>query len=233
QQRLAVDGVRAGPAEGLAFARHGLAIPVEDATEVQAHPGMRIRVLADDPGGRGAHPDAQFLVQLARERRRDRFTGLQLAAGEFPPARIGLAGRSLAEQDAAPVIEDESDGNLGKRPLVRHARSGARAPPGAGLARAAQSLLARPVAGELPGHAPGPRAPLQREAQRVAAGGLDLLRTAAEVGEPVLGDGEVVVLPEGIERDPQAEALRQRDLLLGGLAGMDLAVLLVARLQVL
>ena len=57
-------------------------------------------------------------------------------------------------------------------------------------------------------------------------------RLPPSVATQCVGDVEVLLLVEGIEREPQAEALRQRDLLLGGLAGMDLAVD-VLRLEVL
>jgi hypothetical protein len=51
--------------------------------------------------------------------------------------------------------------------------------------------------------------------------------------QPVGGDGQVIVLVEGVEGQPQAEALGERDLLLGGLAGMDVSPAIVLGLQVL
>src|ERR1700733_13766643 len=68
-----------------------------------------------------------------------------------------------------------------------------------------------PVARELPRDPPAPEAALQRPQQRRLArlfGGL-----AAERRDPMVGDVEVLLLVERIERKPQAEALGQRDLL--------------------
>ena len=50
--------------------------------------------------------------------------------------------------------------------------------------------------------------------------------------QPVGHDGQIIVLPEGVEGNPQAEALGERHLLLGGFAGVNLAVVLMAGLQV-
>src|SRR5260221_264134 len=95
-----------------------------------------------------------------------------------------------------------------------------------------RSLLLPPdvIAGELPRHAPAARAALERPQQRRPAGGF--VGLATEGLHPVVGDLEVLLLVERVERKPQAEALRKRDLLLGGLAGVDLAAD-VLRLEVL
>src|SRR3954452_5402419 len=89
---------------------------------------------------------------------------------------------------------------------------------------------AGPVARELIRHAPAARAALQRPLQRLFARLVAPL--AAERLQPVLHDVEVLVLIERIERHPQSEALRERNLLLDRLAGMDL-VADVLGLQVL
>src|SRR5262245_54157326 len=76
-----------------------------------------------------------------------------------------------------------------------------------------------PVTRELVGDPPAARAPLQRPLQRLF---VRAARGAAEDLQPVPDDGEVLVLVEGIEGHPQAEALGERDLLFHGLARVDL-----------
>jgi hypothetical protein len=97
----------------------------------------------------------------------------------------------------------------------------------AGRGRVSRSFPAVPpgvVAGELPGDAAAARAAHQAPLQGLAARGLDLVGRHAELGQPVRADFQVVILAEGVEGQPEAEALGERDLLLGGLAGMDVAV---------
>src|SRR5258708_11209278 len=95
-----------------------------------------------------------------------------------------------------------------------------------------RSLLLPPdvVAGELPRHAPAARAALERPEERGLA--RRVVRLAAEGLHPMVGDLEVLVLVEWVEREPKPEALPERDLLLPGLARVDLAAH-VLRLQVL
>src|SRR5690606_28621335 len=88
------------------------------------------------------------------------------------------------------------------------------------------------VARELPGDPPGARAAHQRPLQRILASRGNFVRTRPEAAQPVRNDVEVLVLAEGVERDPQTETLRQRDLLLHRLTGVELAID-VSRLQVL
>src|SRR5437868_15044326 len=80
------------------------------------------------------------------------------------------------------------------------------------------------VARELVGHAAAARAALERPHQRLRSRGLDRLGLDTERGEPLGDDRQVLVLAERIEADPEAEALRQRDLLLDHLARVHLAV---------
>src|SRR5260221_9438988 len=83
-------------------------------------------------------------------------------------------------------------------------------------------VAAREVAGELVGDAAAARAPLQGPLQRFL---FYFFRISGIKGlEPLADDVEVLVLVEGIEGDPQAEALRERDFFLHGLARMDLVV---------
>src|SRR3954470_9845245 len=80
----------------------------------------------------------------------------------------------------------------------------------------ARSLLlavaSGPVPGELVGHPAAARAALQRPLQRLFL--RFFIGRRAEGFEPVADDVQVLVLVEGIEADPQAEALGERDLLL-------------------
>src|SRR5438309_4401651 len=78
-----------------------------------------------------------------------------------------------------------------------------------------------PIPRELVSHAAASRAALQRPLQPLFARRAHLLRAAAERLQPMRDDVEVLVLVEGIERDPQSEALGERNLLLDRLAGMD------------
>src|SRR4051812_5841976 len=61
-----------------------------------------------------------------------------------------------------------------------------------------------PIACELPRDAPAAEAALERPKQRGAA--RLFRRLAAERAHPVVGDVEVLLLVEGIEREPQPEA---------------------------
>src|SRR5690349_4623976 len=89
---------------------------------------------------------------------------------------------------------------------------------------------------ELPRNAAAARATGQRELQRLARArvGVRVGRRSrhAEMREPSLDGGEIVVLHERIERDPQPEALREGNLLLDRFAWVHL-VADVARFEVL
>ena len=68
---------------------------------MQPDGGVRVIVFALEPGIGGADLDTEFFVQLAPERRERRLARLDLAARKLPVARVDLAGRTLAEQEAA------------------------------------------------------------------------------------------------------------------------------------
>src|SRR5690606_12400875 len=59
-----------------------------------------------------ADTDAQFLVQLARQRGRGVLAGLDLAAGEFPVAGIKGSGRTAPEQERAVTADEHARGNF-------------------------------------------------------------------------------------------------------------------------
>src|SRR5215471_7493586 len=91
----------------------------------------------------------------------------------------------------------------------------------AGCERHAARIRSR----ELPGHAPAARPALERELDRFAVQRLDAARVARELGpehtEPAVHRGQIVVLTEWIERDPQTKALRERDFLFDRFARVD------------
>src|SRR5204862_7339797 len=82
-------------------------------------------------------------------------------------------------------------------------------------------MPARPIPRELVSHAAASRAALQRPLEPLLARRVHLPRAAAERLQPLRNDVEVLVLVEGIERDPQSVALGERNLLLYRLAWLD------------
>src|SRR6476469_4716965 len=101
---------------------------------------------------------------------------------------------------------------------------------------ALQSESTRPMTRELPCDAAAARSALQRELQRLARALVDVamrrVRRDAEMREPPVDGREIIVLRERVERDPQPEPFRQRDLFLDGFARMNLLAD-VLRLEVL
>src|SRR5436190_23960486 len=78
----------------------------------------------------------------------------------------------------------------------------------------------RPISRELIRHPPAARAALQRPLQGLLARLIG--HSGAQALQPLADDIEILVLVEWIEGHPQAKALRERDLLLHRLPGMDL-----------
>ena len=164
--------------------------------------------------------------ELARRAPARRLAGLELAAGKFPVAGIRRAGQAAAPAARA-VAPHAAPRPRRARPTRRSrvacAALSARAPAWA----RANCQATRPLR--------DPRC--KRELHRLAVQRLARrARRAAparreNASQPVDG-GEIVVLAERIERNPQAEALGQRDLLLDRFAGMHLLAD-VLRLEVL
>jgi hypothetical protein len=75
-----------------------LALPREDAEEVELDVRVRIDEALDEPRRGAADGEPQLLVQLAVERRAGRLARFELAAGELPVARVGLARGALRQQ---------------------------------------------------------------------------------------------------------------------------------------
>src|SRR5690606_20308950 len=133
---------------------------------------------------------------------------------------------------ALPISPQPGHGlSAGRWPNSRRP-SGLRMMPAA-TSRKGLDMTRRPVACELPGDAPGTRSALKRPLERFGARGFDRFGATAHLTQPVVHDIQVVVLLEGVERQPDAETLGKGDLLFDGLAGMDLAVGLVTSAQVL
>jgi hypothetical protein len=99
QDRLDGEARQALPGELLTLARLQFAAPSRDAKEVEPHLSVLVVVGPRDPGIGFLHVDAEFFVQFARERCRQRFARFHLAAGELPPAGVYLAGWALRQQE--------------------------------------------------------------------------------------------------------------------------------------
>jgi hypothetical protein len=69
-------------------------------------------VAQPDQRPRRGQLDAEFLVEFARERASRILAGLDLAAREFPLARIDLVGRTLADQDLAALVAQRAGGDV-------------------------------------------------------------------------------------------------------------------------
>src|SRR5688572_31659343 len=110
----------------------------------------------------------------------------------------------------------------GSRPALPPSAGSPRPPgqkkPNACLPPSLRAGLARPVAGELPGHAAAAGAALERPLQRRPLRCLGAGAGRLEMLEPDADDLEVLLLVERVERDPQPEALGQRHLFFRGLA---------------
>src|SRR5262245_26021628 len=78
-----------------------LALPFHDAEEMKHHGAVFVDVHARDPRVGLADTDAELLKELAAQRLGERLALLHLAAGEFPPAGVDLAGRTLCEEKRA------------------------------------------------------------------------------------------------------------------------------------
>jgi hypothetical protein len=89
------------PVQLLAFLRLRLALPGADPIKAQPHMGVWVDKLLHQPGRGGGDGDGQLFLQLAHQRGIRRFTGLDLAAGEFPIAGVHLAHRARGQQKPA------------------------------------------------------------------------------------------------------------------------------------
>ncbi len=160
-----------------------------------------------------------------------------LPPGEFPVARIRRPGQTLREQHAAVVAHE-------------HRRCDAQDPTLAGLSHSCASSLGRRArrcnASARRRHEPGRTARRRGRCATRAAARTGSRRDAVHrspsqsrgrgnavmTSSQAFDRGKVVVLAERIERDPQAEAFRQRYLLLDRFAGMHFLAD-VPRLEVL
>ncbi len=74
----------------------GLAFPGGHLAEGQFDDGLGVFMHMHDPGVDVCGVDAELFIQFAHQGLFDGFAGLNLAAGEFPPAGPGLAFGALA-----------------------------------------------------------------------------------------------------------------------------------------
>src|SRR5437899_1290259 len=95
QQRRDIERAWLLPRKGLSVMTERFADPAKHAEEVELDVRMRVDEFLRDPRRRVRDRDAELLLQLACERMSRGFAGLELAAGEFPIAGIGLADRTL------------------------------------------------------------------------------------------------------------------------------------------
>ena len=96
-----------------------IAVPFEHAEEVQEDVGVRITVPLHEPRRGAAHGETQLFGELAVERFPRGLAGLELAAGKFPVARVGLAGGALREQHLP--VRAQDDGRRDVQEDVAHA----------------------------------------------------------------------------------------------------------------
>ena len=103
---------RVDPFQALVLQAARLAFPAGDVAERQPYRGVGIDVHIGDPGARLRDADADFFLQFARQRLQHGLAGLQLAAGQFPPARPGLAFGTLPQQQLAVRAQDQAGGDI-------------------------------------------------------------------------------------------------------------------------
>ncbi len=112
QHRGDIGRIDVLPSNRLVFERLRLAIPGDDAMEMQPDGGVGVRVDAGDPGRRLEHFDSELLAQLA-DQRGPRILGLlDLAARKLPVSRIRLALGTLCEQELPVGPLDDGGRNL-------------------------------------------------------------------------------------------------------------------------
>src|SRR6185503_1053645 len=84
--------------------RLGRAAPGGDAPDVQFHLLVGIAMGEAQQAVGGADLDAEFLLYLTLQRGPRFLPRLDLAAGELPPARHGLAGGAVRDEHAAAAV---------------------------------------------------------------------------------------------------------------------------------
>ena len=76
----------------------GLAVPIEDAEEMELDVRMRIDEALDEPRRGAANGEAELFGELPGQRVARTFAGLELAARKLPVAGIRLARGTLCQQ---------------------------------------------------------------------------------------------------------------------------------------
>ena len=120
--------MRVLPRERLPVVAYRLAVECPDAKEMELDVRMRIDEFLHEPGRRAAHDDAELLAELAHQRLLGRLVRFELAARKFPVTGVGLAGRSLREQDVPVAALDDRCGDANDGAQVGRMRTAALTP---------------------------------------------------------------------------------------------------------
>ncbi len=87
---------------------------------MQTHLLLRVGVFLRHPRIHAVGIDAEFLVQLARQRLLHRLAGLDFSPGEFPVTLPRLARRALRQQHASVRALQHRDGDIEHLPVSGH-----------------------------------------------------------------------------------------------------------------
>lgn len=100
------------PCKCLAFKALRLTLPMPTDVEMESDVGMGINILNAAPRLRGEDLHAEFFEKFALERFENRLTLLDLATGELPVPRIGLALRALTKENVAIRLHQNANGDV-------------------------------------------------------------------------------------------------------------------------
>src|SRR4051812_43097572 len=89
-----------------------LPFPTGHAKKIQPDRRMLVGEHTREPRPRRLYIDAELLVKLPGERALRQLTGLDLAAGKFPPARIHFSRGPLCEQEGTVGAQDHCRGDF-------------------------------------------------------------------------------------------------------------------------
>ena len=207
-----------------------LALPLEHAEEIELDVRVRIHELLHDPRRRAADGDARAPRAIRARARARRSRPARACRRETPSSPRTACPRGRCASSTLPIRPQDhgrGDAHDRSRSRLRSRSTTSRATCAPGVAAARTATRRGPRASRAATRTGSPRAArLSRSlrARRAAS------RRNARASRATAA--QIVVLRERIERDPQAEALGQRDLLLDRFAGMDL-VADVLRLEVL
>src|SRR5258708_6676139 len=182
-------------------------VPAHHAVKMQPYGCMRIGMRKGNPWIGKFDLNAEFLAQFASERFGYGLARFDLATGKFPISLEDLAGWTLREQESAIWMFNYSSRNIHYRLLHRmqNSRSGF-------FARSAgcDPVAPSPVARKMPRDTPASRTTRQRPLQGLIARFCAPASLGdSQLAEPVVDDGKVLILIEGIEGYPKSETFGQ------------------------